>query len=138
MYYPIGIEIKFFQRSFIYEYIRWYIIKITVIELQFTNIFFLSSQACGALPPSTTHFMNNWNIEVQLSYILSLVNRYYLHFFSNGISNYLKTFTIVCSISPSNNQYQLYPKSFADHKWMSIFFSPYRSNKEYIFFNHID
>lgn len=53
----IGIEIQFFQRSFVNEHIRWYIIEITVIQLQLADVFFLGSQTRGALPPSATHFM---------------------------------------------------------------------------------
>lgn len=55
--YSIGIEIQLFQCSFINEHIRWYIIEITVIQLQLANVLFLSSQTRGALPPSATHFM---------------------------------------------------------------------------------
>lgn len=55
--YPIGVEIQLFQRSFVNEHIGWYIVEITVIQLQLADVFFLGSQTRGALPPSATHFM---------------------------------------------------------------------------------
>ena len=58
--YSIGVQVKFLQCSLVDEHIWWYIVQITVIQLQFAYIFFLSSQACGTLPPWTTHFRLHW------------------------------------------------------------------------------